>query len=218
MLEGELVELIIFAGHSGLKMVFIYLLISSQICFLLPLPGLPYFPYDWPGTVAYETEADELSSLRKDSWEKMPPAKRGWNYKKFDEGSLGWPDKNAFRDGFSTLNDELPLKNFDGMNYFTIYCPNMIKIIEEMYFGSLYISPASLYCSLAMQTNQTHLPDILPYALLRVNVEVLGKGSPDDQAVLYSVDSHNLDYYTSILNAGHDGNLELDVFPSKKNV
>ncbi|KAI0059540.1 POP1-domain-containing protein [Artomyces pyxidatus] len=166
--------------------------------------GVPYFPRDFPGSAAYKQHADERMQADKERWDKKPPAKRP-NWEKLGtrspwvpdwRGVLGLPP--AEEDGadglVSTQRDEVQ-DALRAVRTWLLRGPDVRTIlgrVSKMFNagGGLWLEMNALRAKRGMAPLGTNASAevLLKGALVPVRISPLGRGCPDDLAIIYSLD------------------------------
>lgn len=176
--------------------------------------GVPYFPHDYPTTVAYETYAKENAEKRKDKWRRTPPAKRV-NYKKLGIRSpwrADWEVVLGFKPPPTVINEEEdsedlvttqrepepepsePVMEVDTESIgrpWLLCGPETSKILTRL---TTWSHPAALLleevnklrnkCRIAPFDSSQREP-VLNGALINVKVTMCCRGTPDNLAAVY---------------------------------
>ncbi|KAJ3341849.1 hypothetical protein HDU93_003970 [Gonapodya sp. JEL0774] len=160
---------------------------------------LPSFPYDHPSTSAYAEHAKEVTSHAAELHGRKPPAKRV-NYAKNGVRSpfgaewrrLFWDtDADTQGDGSAGVGSEKP------PGYWVVESPALVKTLQELLESSTPLSAESACSALTTQMIATAakrgvrvpIDDVKVFAnaLVRVRLEVVGKGKPEENFFVRAV-------------------------------
>jgi ribonuclease P/MRP protein subunit POP1 len=165
--------------------------------------GSAYFPRDYPSTGAYTSYAEEREGEEKGRWERKPPAKRT-NFKKLGTRSAWKPDWEVVL-GLETLGNQddanlIPTQREDASSTKKVL-PWLLRgadvpaVLENA--SNMFNHGAGVLAEInKLRTKRSQDPlesnvrpdDLWKGALVMVQVSMCGRGSPDDLAVIYSVD------------------------------
>jgi ribonuclease P/MRP protein subunit POP1 len=160
--------------------------------------GIPYFPRDYPFTIAYNAEEKDRVSEDKARWERKPKAKR-CNWEKMSTRSpwradwevvLGLERPEQGEDLVTTQRDSQP----KGIRPWLLRGAETTSVISSI--SKMLNMPMALYSSINhLRLKRYHDPlpgEVTPEhlwmgALVRVRVRMCGRGSPGDLAIIYEV-------------------------------
>ncbi|TFY68580.1 hypothetical protein EVG20_g3505 [Dentipellis fragilis] len=171
--------------------------------------GQPYFPQDFPFTAAYDDYSESRAHVDEERWLRKPPAKRP-NWEKLETPSpwkpdwrtvLGLPllptpttDEDPSSGMISTQRDVVPLPE-NPTRPWLLCGPETRSILDTI--SNLFNPSAALLeriNQLRFKRDMSLLaPDVtadmlFQGALVQVRVVPVGRGHPEDFAVIYSVD------------------------------
>ena len=170
--------------------------------------GCPYFPRDYPCTLAYEDLVADREFEERSLWERKPPAKRP-SYKKLGTRSPWKPDWEVVlgitpekASDNAVSSEYIPTQRVDVSSADKQRCrPWLLRGVEvNVVLDATFSKPnygAGLLDSinhLRAKRNQPPLDasvrpeNLLNGALVTVKVKMCGKGNPDDLALIYRLD------------------------------
>jgi ribonuclease P/MRP protein subunit POP1 len=183
--------------------------------------GVAYFPRDYPFTSAYNAYADAREVEEQTRWEKKPPAKRP-NFDKLGTRRPWKPDwsvvlgleieggdESVSGEFVTTQRDNPPLSNdgADGkVSPWLLRGPEVTSILANA--DNLFYPAAGLLAEInRLRSKGPHEPSdvsvgaeqLLKGALVTVMLNLCGRGSPDDLAVIYAINDEEARKWNKML-------------------
>ncbi|TCD70907.1 hypothetical protein EIP91_001216 [Steccherinum ochraceum] len=170
--------------------------------------GLAYFPRDFPCTKSYNTYAEQKAVEDRSRWDRKPPAKRP-NYEVLGTRSPWQPDWSVVL-GCQPVQGE-DLVETQRAEQYVVVQPWLLrgrdihKVLEGA--ATMFNNAAGLHDQINQLRKKrkldpldaVHRPqDLWKGALVRVKLRLVGRGSPDDLAVIYRVDDEEHDEWTAM--------------------
>ncbi|EKM79429.1 hypothetical protein AGABI1DRAFT_74463 [Agaricus bisporus var. burnettii JB137-S8] len=163
--------------------------------------GVPYFPCDFPFSLAYEKYADEREIEERDTWTRKPPAKRV-NYQKLGVRSpwrADWEVVLGLKEATSPFDtaegepeDLVSTQRDDRMD--TDPATNLLKEVNKLR-QKRDLEPL----------NSSINPDaLLKHALINVRVTVFKEGVPEDMAMIYQVSDEEATNWERLVHTRED--------------
>ncbi|KAF9016886.1 POP1-domain-containing protein [Hymenopellis radicata] len=167
--------------------------------------GVPYFPRDFPLTIAGEEYATEKETEERELWERKPPAKRP-NFEKLRTRSPWRPDwdvvlgkkKEKSGEDDSAMVEEEDEHVVKSMKPWLLCGDNVPSLVEKLCNVSAptiilraELNASRAKCSLDPLNGVSSL-DLLNGALVSVRVKMHKRGSPDDIAMLYAMSDEEI--------------------------
>ncbi|TFK52515.1 POP1-domain-containing protein [Heliocybe sulcata] len=175
--------------------------------------GVAYFPRDFPFTSSYERQTDAAAAREKEEWERKPPAKR-INHDALGTRSPWKPDWSVvlglqaapapavdadMSDDLVPTQREQPAATNTDAKPWLLCGPEVLNIVNRAFS---MLNPSAGFLEevkrLRMKRNLNPIwngvtADVLwKGALIRIRVTIVGRGSPEDRAMIYPAEDAEL--------------------------
>ncbi|CEI98691.1 hypothetical protein RMCBS344292_12794 [Rhizopus microsporus] len=160
--------------------------------------GIPYFPYDFPGTRAFEVQRQVTKREAEDKWSKKPPAKRV----SFVKRGIDYPFECAFESlscrDYMAIDQDGPLTArpvyslLQGASLVTAALSNNDQLNEV------------LRKLVANRKLDVSIPELMPdEMLLKIRLKYIDRGKPAPNAMVYLVEDKDMyEHFTRHIRTG----------------
>jgi ribonuclease P/MRP protein subunit POP1 len=163
--------------------------------------GLPYFPRDYPSTEQYTTYSKKREEEEKAGWERKPPAKRV-NYEKMGTRSPWKPDWKVVLGLQTTEDSDLVAAQRDIPGDIRPWLlrgpvvPSILNTICDMFNPSAGLLAEINRIRTTLHNDPLRAPfkadDLWDGALVSVRLIMIGRGCPEDFAMIYQLEDEEL--------------------------